>query len=81
MEGKTSRQPAEDFADPLGKLHLLEFGVGPGTNFQFYAPNSRVTCVDYNPNFQNFVLQSMAENMHLHFENFMVASAKNLSAV
>ncbi|KAG8129387.1 hypothetical protein E2320_016126 [Naja naja] len=71
----------QDFADPSGKLHLLEIGVGTGTNFQFYPPNTRVTCVDYNPNFQNFLLESMAQNTHLHFENFVVASADNMSSV
>ncbi|KAG8129391.1 hypothetical protein E2320_016072 [Naja naja] len=71
----------QDFADPSGKLHLLEIGVGPGTNFQFYPPNSCVTCVDYNPNFQNCLLENMAQNTHLHFENFVVASAENLSSV
>ncbi|KAG8129394.1 hypothetical protein E2320_016067, partial [Naja naja] len=55
----------QDFADPSGKLHLLEI----------------VTCVDYNPNFQNFLLENMAQNTHLHFENFVVAPAENLSAV
>ncbi|KAG8129390.1 hypothetical protein E2320_016074 [Naja naja] len=71
----------QDFANPSGKLHLLEIGVGPGTNFQFYPPNSCVTCVDYNPNFQNCLLENMAQNTHLHFENFVVASAENLSSV
>ncbi|XP_070790943.1 thiol S-methyltransferase TMT1A-like [Pituophis catenifer annectens] len=71
----------QDFADSSGKLHLLEIGVGSGTNFQFYPPNSRVTCLDYNPNFRNVLLQSMAQNMHLQFENFVVASAENMFSV
>ncbi|XP_070790944.1 thiol S-methyltransferase TMT1A-like [Pituophis catenifer annectens] len=71
----------QEFADSSGKLHLLEIGVGSGTNFQFYPPNSHVTCVDYNPNFQNVLLQSMAQNTHLQFENFVVASAENMFSV
>ncbi|XP_070793900.1 thiol S-methyltransferase TMT1A-like [Pituophis catenifer annectens] len=71
----------QDFADSSGKLHLLEIGVGPGSNFQFYPPNSRVTCLDYNPNFRNVLLQSMAQNTHLQFENFVVTPAENMSSV
>ncbi|KAK9407166.1 methyltransferase-like 7A [Crotalus adamanteus] len=70
-----------DFADASGNLHLLEIGVGPGTNFEFYPPNSRVTCVDYNSNFRNVLLESMAQNTHLQFENFVVGSAENISSV
>ncbi|XP_026566951.1 methyltransferase-like protein 7A [Pseudonaja textilis] len=80
-EKETLFKNMQDFTDPSGKLHLLEIGVGTGTNFQFYPPNTRVTCVDYNPNFQNFLLESMAQNTHLHFDNFVVASAENLSSV
>ncbi|KAM3848965.1 thiol S-methyltransferase TMT1A-like isoform 1-T1 [Vipera latastei] len=70
-----------DFADTSGKLHLLEIGVGTGANFQFYPPNSHITCLDYNPNFQKFIQESMAQNKHLHFENFVVGSAENISSV
>ncbi|KAG8129389.1 hypothetical protein E2320_016075, partial [Naja naja] len=57
----------QDFADLSEKLHLLEIGVGSGTNFQFYPPNSHVTCVEYNPNFQNIVLENMAESIWTYF--------------
>ncbi|KAL7989685.1 hypothetical protein Chor_012351 [Crotalus horridus] len=70
-----------DFADASGKLHLLEIGVGPGTNFQFYPPNSCVTCVDYNPNFRNVLLENMAQNTHLQFKNFVVGFAEDISLV
>ncbi|XP_039225759.1 methyltransferase-like protein 7A [Crotalus tigris] len=70
-----------DFADDSGKLHLLEIGVGSGTNFQFYPPNSQITCMDYNPNFRNFLLKSMAQNTHLQFKNFVVGSTENISSV
>ncbi|XP_070793897.1 thiol S-methyltransferase TMT1A-like isoform X2 [Pituophis catenifer annectens] len=80
-EKETLFKNMQDFADSSGKLHLLEIGVGTGSNFQFYPPNSHVTCVDYNPNFQNFLLESMAQNTHLQFENFVVASAENMSSV
>ncbi|XP_039207957.1 methyltransferase-like protein 7A [Crotalus tigris] len=80
-EKETLFKNLRDFADDSGKLHLLEIGVGSGTNFQFYPPKSRITCVDYNPNFRNFLLKSMAQNTHLQFENFVVGSAENISSV
>ncbi|XP_058027004.1 N6-adenosine-methyltransferase TMT1A [Ahaetulla prasina] len=80
-EKETLFKNLQDFADSSGKLRLLEIGVGSGTNFQFYPPDSRVTCVDYNPNFQKFLLESMAQNTHLQFENFVVASAEDMSSV
>ncbi|KAL7989695.1 hypothetical protein Chor_012361 [Crotalus horridus] len=80
-EKETLFKNLRDFADDSGKLHLLEIGVGTGTNFQFYPPNSQITCVDYNPNFRNFLLKSMAQNTHLQFKNFVVGSAENISSV
>ncbi|XP_007441241.2 methyltransferase-like protein 7A isoform X2 [Python bivittatus] len=82
-EKETLFRNMKDFADPSGKLHLLEIGVGTGTNFKFYPSGSRVTCVDYNPNFEKFLLESMAKNTHLEFENFnfVVTSAEDLSSV
>ncbi|MCP6606166.1 class I SAM-dependent methyltransferase, partial [Klebsiella pneumoniae] len=52
----------QEFAGPSGKLSLLELGCGTGTNFQFYPPGCRVTCVDPNPNFEKFLFKSIAEN-------------------
>ncbi|KAK9407164.1 methyltransferase-like 7A [Crotalus adamanteus] len=80
-EKETLFKNMRDFADASGNIHLLEIGVGSGTNFQFYPPKSRVTCVDYNPNFRNFLLKSMAQNTHLQFESFVVGSAENISSV
>ncbi|XP_070596601.1 thiol S-methyltransferase TMT1A-like [Erythrolamprus reginae] len=80
-EKETLFKNLQDFADASGKLHLLEIGVGTGTNFQFYPANTRVTCVDYNPNFKNFLLESMVQNTHLQFEDFVVAPAEDMSPV
>ncbi|KAK9407167.1 Methyltransferase-like 7A-like [Crotalus adamanteus] len=37
--------------------------------------------MDYNTHFRNILLESMAQNTHLQFENFVVGSAKNISSV
>uniref|UniRef100_A0A8C9QQJ6 Methyltransferase type 11 domain-containing protein n=1 Tax=Spermophilus dauricus TaxID=99837 RepID=A0A8C9QQJ6_SPEDA len=71
----------QDFAGPSGKLSLLEVGCGTGTNFKFYPPGCRVTCVDPNPNFEKFLFKSIAENRHLQFERFLVAAGENMHQV
>ncbi|XP_069509529.1 thiol S-methyltransferase TMT1A-like [Ambystoma mexicanum] len=70
-----------DFAGPSGQLKVLEIGCGTGNNFQFYPQGTKVTCTDLNPNFQQFLKKSQAENDHLHYEPNLVAPAENLSAV
>lgn len=70
-----------DFAGSSGQLSLLELGTGSGANFQFYPAGCRVTCTDPNPNFQKYLLKSMAENQHLQYENFVVAPGEDLRLV
>nr|XP_020639748.1 methyltransferase-like protein 7A [Pogona vitticeps] len=70
-----------DFAGSSGQVSLLEIGAGTGANFSFYPPGCRVTCTDPNPNFQQYLLSSIAENRHLQFEGFVVAAAEDLRPV
>uniref|UniRef100_A0A8C7EKU3 Methyltransferase type 11 domain-containing protein n=1 Tax=Neovison vison TaxID=452646 RepID=A0A8C7EKU3_NEOVI len=71
----------QDFMGPSGKLSLLEVGCGTGANFKSYPPGCRVTCVDPNPNFEKFLIKSVAENKHLQLERFVVASGENMPQV
>lgn len=71
----------QDFVGSSGKLSLLEVGCGTGTNFKFYPPGCRVTCIDPNPNFEKFLFKSLAENRHLQFEHFFVAAGENMHQV
>ncbi|XP_004453726.1 thiol S-methyltransferase TMT1A isoform X1 [Dasypus novemcinctus] len=71
----------QEFAGPSGRLSLLEVGCGTGANFQFYPPGCRVTCVDPNPNFEKFLIKSVAENRHLQLERFVVAAGEDLRQV
>ncbi|KAM6214414.1 LOW QUALITY PROTEIN: thiol S-methyltransferase TMT1A-like [Rhynchocyon petersi] len=71
----------QEFAGASGKLSLLELGCGTGANFKFYPSGCRVTCVDPNPNFEKFLIKSMAENRHLQFERFVVAAGENMPQV
>lgn len=71
----------QDFVGPSGTLSLLEVGCGTRANFTFYPPGFRVTCIDPNPNFEKFLIKSVAENRHLQFERFVVAAGENMSQV
>ncbi|XP_029062543.1 methyltransferase-like protein 7A [Monodon monoceros] len=68
----------QEFAGPSGKLSLLELGCSTGPNFKFYPPGCRVTCIDPNPNFEKFLIKSIAENRHLQFEHFLVAAGEDV---
>ncbi|KAM4795307.1 thiol S-methyltransferase TMT1A-like [Rhinophrynus dorsalis] len=70
-----------DFAGPSKELNLLEIGCGTGANFQFYPPGCKVTCLDINPNFQEFLSKNQKKNDHLKFERFVVSSADNMSQI
>lgn len=64
-----------------GKVALLELGCGTGANFQFYPAGCRITCLDPNPHFEKFLTKSMAENRHLQYEQFVVASGEDMRQV
>ncbi|XP_004429077.1 PREDICTED: methyltransferase-like protein 7A [Ceratotherium simum simum] len=71
----------QEFVGPSGKLSLLELGCGTGANFKFYPPGCRVTCIDPNPNFEKFLIKSIAENQHLQFERFVVGVGEDMHQV
>ncbi|XP_075706244.1 thiol S-methyltransferase TMT1A-like [Rhinoderma darwinii] len=70
-----------DFKGPSGELKVLELGCGTGANFQFYPSGCRVMCVDPNPNFKTYLSKSLAENDHVHFQDFLVAPGENMHQI
>ncbi|ELR59047.1 Methyltransferase-like protein 7A [Bos mutus] len=50
---------------------------------EFTGPSGKrqVTCVDPNPNFEKFLIKSIAQNRHLQFERFIVAAGENMHQV
>ncbi|KAM9319484.1 thiol S-methyltransferase TMT1A-like [Gastrophryne carolinensis] len=70
-----------DFKGPSGELKVLELGCGTGANFQFFPPGCSVTCVDPNPNFKTYLSKSLAENEHVHFQDFVVAPGENMAQI
>lgn len=69
------------FYPTKGSLRILEVGCGSGANFEHYPTGCRITCIDPNPHFQNYLEKSMAKNDHLVYDSFIVASGENLQAV
>lgn len=68
-------------AGASGKVSLLELGCGTGANFQFYPAGCRITCLDPNPHFEKLLTKSMAENRHLQYERFVVASGEDMKGL
>uniref|UniRef100_A0A8C5M055 Methyltransferase type 11 domain-containing protein n=1 Tax=Leptobrachium leishanense TaxID=445787 RepID=A0A8C5M055_9ANUR len=71
----------DDFRGLSGELRILEIGCGTGANFKFLPARCKVTLVDPNPNFKNFLSKSLSENEHVNFENFLVAGGEDMSLV
>nr|XP_022317095.1 methyltransferase-like protein 7A [Crassostrea virginica] len=64
----------------LGRdLKILEIGAGSGANFEFYPPNSTVTCLDPNQYFQGY-LEENSEKHGLNV-NFLKGYAEKMDAV
>ena len=64
----------------LGRdLKILEIGAGSGANFEFYPPNSTITCLDPNQYFQGY----LEENSKKHGlkVNFLKGFAEKMDAV
>ncbi|KAM9410735.1 thiol S-methyltransferase TMT1A-like [Pholidichthys leucotaenia] len=70
-----------DFKNSSGQLTLLEIGCGTGVNFKYYPAGTKVICTDPNPHFEKYLARNMAENDHLKYERFVVASGEDMGAV
>ncbi|KAM3877859.1 thiol S-methyltransferase TMT1A-like [Diretmus argenteus] len=70
-----------EFTRPGKQLSILEIGCGNGANFTFYPSGCKVICTDPNPHFQKYLQNSMAENDHLTFEKFIIASGEDLGLI
>lgn len=69
------------FYPPNGPLRVLEVGCGSGANFEYYPNGCKITCVDPNPHFRNYLEKSMAKNDHLVYNSFVIASGENLQVL
>ena len=62
------------------KFTIVEIGAGSGANFQFYPPNSKVVCIDPNPNYNSYILKRNFDNdgLDIHFE---VGKGEDMSGI
>ncbi|ROT73649.1 hypothetical protein C7M84_007912 [Penaeus vannamei] len=64
--------------DPLlrerGAIRILEIGVGTGSNFTYYPPDSRLVVVDPNPNFARYYHAHKESFSHIRCERVITAT-------
>lgn len=70
-----------EFNKSDGPLRILEIGCGSGANFEFYPSGCNVICTDPNPHFQKYLQRSLADNDHITFERFVVASGEDMGSI
>ena len=61
-----------------GRLVILDLGVGPGANFQFFPPGSEVICVDPNRHYEPVVRNNVCKFPDVRVSQFHVGVAENL---
>lgn len=64
---------------PGKQLLILELGAGSGTNFEYFPPDCIVTCVDPNPEYQEYLRKNHDLFPHVAKVDFVVATAENIS--
>ena len=52
-------------------LTVLEVGAGSGANFKYYPDNTRVRCVDPNPEFESYLVENAHEFPHVTVIEFI----------
>lgn len=71
--------------DPLlrerGAIRILEIGVGTGSNFTYYPPDSRLVVVDPNPNFARYYHAHKERFSHIHCEKVITATGERMDMV
>lgn len=62
-------------------IKILEIGVGTGTNFTFYPPNSRLVVVDPNPHFASYYNDNRSKFSNVHSEEIIVSGGEDMDMV
>lgn len=62
------------------KLQILEIGAGGGTNFSFYPSGSQIVCLDPNPNFESYLVQSV-ETSGVEMKGFIKGFAEKMDTI
>ncbi|XP_047482867.1 thiol S-methyltransferase METTL7B-like [Penaeus chinensis] len=71
--------------DPLlrekGAIRILEIGVGTGSNFTYYPPDTHLVVVDPNPNFASYYHANRDKFSHIHCEKLITTTGERMDMV
>jgi len=64
-----------------GLIRILEIGAGTGANFEFFPPNSQLTVVEPNPNFEPIFYQTQEKFPAIKLDKFVLGTAEDMKGV
>ncbi|KAJ6649644.1 putative methyltransferase-like protein 7A [Pseudolycoriella hygida] len=64
-----------------GPIRILEIGVGPGYNFEFYPKKCRLIALDKNPYFEKIFLENLQKHPDIILEKFVNECAENMVSI
>jgi len=64
-----------------GPIRILEIGAGPGANFEFYPPNSKLTVVEPNAFFEPLFNENQKKYPGLQMDKFISSGAEDMKGV
>ncbi|CAL1299628.1 unnamed protein product [Larinioides sclopetarius] len=59
-------------------LEVLEIGVGPGPNLQFYPDNCFLTVLDKNAGFESYFFKNLKKNSHISYQRSVIQPAEKM---
>ncbi|XP_066286500.1 thiol S-methyltransferase TMT1A-like [Branchiostoma lanceolatum] len=78
---KHKRRLFSNLSERSVEREILEIGAGSGANFQYFPPESLLTFVEPNPDFEKYLRQNAKANPHLALKSVIVAMAENMTEV
>ncbi|XP_037031616.1 methyltransferase-like protein 7A [Bradysia coprophila] len=64
-----------------GQITILEVGVGPGFNLDYYPKKCRLIALDKNPHFKKVLLQNLHKHPEITLEKFVHERAENMASI
>ena len=80
MKDKLFTGLADQKTNNRKKLQILEIGAGGGTNFTFYPSGSQILCLDPNPNYEGYLVQSV-ETSGVEMKGFITGFAERMDTI
>ncbi|XP_037031615.1 methyltransferase-like protein 7A [Bradysia coprophila] len=64
-----------------GPIRILEVGIGPGYNLEFYPKKCQLIALDKNPYFEKVLLQNLQKHPEITLEKFVNERAENMASI